>query len=361
MIEWVFTFHSVGTNLFLPVGRQACWFCTAEAVPTIFLIFLCGRGLLTPIRMLLLSLISLFSSGITAHQFLELGFGARATAMAGAYTGVPDDVYAIFYNPAGLRGDKKFDMAFTLSPLPLGASLASCAIKYHLKGIGTLAGGFVFFSTKDIIWDEYGGKIGEFGINDLCILLSYAFAKRDIMVGMTGKGIYSRLCDYTAISPGFDGGILYNPLNFLYIGASLKDVGSGARFYKKRDPPPTSLSLGTSIKFSVKNFLKFLFAFDTKAGLGYTPSWTIGGEMGINLPGGDDSTGSISGVYFRLGYDPIYYFRGETEPGAERVSMGYGVECSIPDMPLLLVFDLVYRDFGYFGEKEHLSFSLTTK
>jgi hypothetical protein len=64
---------------------------------------------------MLIYLIFLFSPGTTAHQFLELGFGARAVAMGEAYTAVSDDVYTIFYNPVGLRTGKDFSNFFTIS------------------------------------------------------------------------------------------------------------------------------------------------------------------------------------------------------------------------------------------------------
>lgn len=311
---------------------------------------------------MLLYLIFLFSPGVTAHQFLELGFGARAVAMAGTYTGVSDDVYAIFYNPAGLRSEKGCNMALIFSTLPLDVSLASGAIKYHFEGIGTVAGGFAFFSTSDIVWDEYGTKVDEFGINDLAIFLSYAFkAKKVFMMGVTGKGIYSRLSDYKSFSFGFDAGILYSLFDIIYLGASLKDVGIGSKFHKERDLAPTSISCGTSIRLSVKDIARFVLAFDTKAGLGYSPSYTLGGEIRIHLPGENNSKQHISGLALRAGYDPMHYFRGESEPGSGGLTTGLGIECTLPKMGFLLLFDIVYRDYGYFGQAEHLSISFVGK
>jgi len=41
-------------------------------------------------------------AGSTAAAFLKLGAGARAAALAGAFTGVPGDPFSIYWNPAGL-------------------------------------------------------------------------------------------------------------------------------------------------------------------------------------------------------------------------------------------------------------------
>ena len=40
--------------------------------------------------------------GTTAAQFLKIGAGARAIGMGGTYTGISNDIYAVYWNPAGI-------------------------------------------------------------------------------------------------------------------------------------------------------------------------------------------------------------------------------------------------------------------
>src|SRR4029077_8125627 len=40
--------------------------------------------------------------GTSGAQFLKIGPGARPVGMGEAFTGVPDDIHAIYWNPAGL-------------------------------------------------------------------------------------------------------------------------------------------------------------------------------------------------------------------------------------------------------------------
>ena len=40
--------------------------------------------------------------GTTSGQFLKLGAGARSIGMGGAFTGIGEDVYSVYYNPAGI-------------------------------------------------------------------------------------------------------------------------------------------------------------------------------------------------------------------------------------------------------------------
>jgi hypothetical protein len=53
------------------------------------------------------------SEGSTSAAFLKIGVGARAVGMAGAYTVVPGDAYAMYWNPAGLAAVPYRTLAFT--------------------------------------------------------------------------------------------------------------------------------------------------------------------------------------------------------------------------------------------------------
>ena len=41
--------------------------------------------------------------GTTAAPFLEIGAGARAVAMGGAFTAIADDPMSLYWNPAALK------------------------------------------------------------------------------------------------------------------------------------------------------------------------------------------------------------------------------------------------------------------
>ncbi len=68
-----------------------------------------------------------------AVTFEDLGFtdrlavGARAAGMAGAFTAASDDVYALFYNPAGLARLRRIDIS-------IGFELSSAEVKSVFYG-----------------------------------------------------------------------------------------------------------------------------------------------------------------------------------------------------------------------------------
>src|SRR5476651_666810 len=51
-------------------------------------------------------------TGTTGANFLKLGIGPRAIAMGNAQVGVADDVYATYWNPAGLSTLKTQEATF---------------------------------------------------------------------------------------------------------------------------------------------------------------------------------------------------------------------------------------------------------
>ncbi len=314
--------------------------------------------------MLIFLIQAFFSPGTGSHQFLEIGFGARAIAMGGAYTAVTDDAYSMFWNPAGSRISKNFGATFSFANLFEDAYLASGAMKFGLKRMGVFSGGFAFFSAKDMERDELGNEYEEFNISDLAIMFSYAYKppKKKFILGVGGKGIYSQLYKYTSYSASLDCGILFNPFKWLYFGSSLREIGTGTNFYNNRDFSPMNLSGGIALKKFILNLLDFTIASDVKASRNNGLEWMIGTEGRLVFYGKEKQrdenkkfkSSEIKSVALRLGYKPGEYFLGEWNG----FSYGFGIEYPLISTNISFKLDMVYINYGYFGEVEHLSFSL---
>jgi hypothetical protein len=81
--------------------------------------------------------------GQTGLNFLDIGVGARASAMGEAFIMVGNDANAIFYNPAGIAQlDGKFDLVASMTDW-------FADIKYHAAGVVMNAG----------IWGNFGFSI----------------------------------------------------------------------------------------------------------------------------------------------------------------------------------------------------------
>jgi tetratricopeptide (TPR) repeat protein len=205
----------------------------------------------------------------SASGFLSTGPGARAAAMGGAFTGLADDSSAMFYNPAGLAGQRG---ALMLEHVPINES-------------GT---GFAFNDGRlDFLGLTYPSRIGSFGfgfyqfaidgiegrtnLSDVATTLSvtqtayfipYAFKYGNWAFGATGKAVTYSLAGYGATGFGADVGVktsLFRDDTFLgrettvTAGAAIRNI-LAPTFTLYEDP--TSIERTTAIGVAMTSFVR---------------------------------------------------------------------------------------------------------
>lgn len=89
--------------------------------------------------------------GKSGFTFLKLSPSARAAAIGDAYTAMATDVYAMFWNPAGLTHVKNFAYGFTYGKWIVESKLMTAAAAYKL---GSLAVGLSIISFKPQEFEE---------------------------------------------------------------------------------------------------------------------------------------------------------------------------------------------------------------
>lgn len=169
--------------------------------------------------------------GITAAPFLEIGVGARAIGMGGAFVGTADDASALYWNVAGIARipDRQFffmhsdwfaDINFEYAGfvLPLGTlgtlGLAVTGVNYGNMPVRTI--------------DRPQGTGEIFQASDLAIAASYARGLTDrFSIGFNIKMIQQRIWHERATGFAFDFGSLFvTGLKGMRIGASLSNFGT---------------------------------------------------------------------------------------------------------------------------------------
>ncbi len=184
-----------------------------------------------------------YEAGGFAGSFLRMGLGARAIAMGGAFTGVPQSAAAGFYNPGGLPFLHRPELAFSGGILSLdrahnfigfasalhpgqgqkGAFDAGFSLGWINSGVSGIDGR-----------DSDGRPQGTFSFSENAFLFSFAMKPFSrVAAGLTAKVLYARMPgvkqDNSALSTrglGLDFGILVNPVQNLFLGAVLQDVRS---------------------------------------------------------------------------------------------------------------------------------------
>jgi hypothetical protein len=282
-------------------------------------------------------------AGTAGAQFLKLGAGARAGAMADSFAAIADDANAAYYNPAGLTQLKGVQLAGAHTSLFQGISYEAVdfAVPFGREAgysRHAVAAGIYYLSVGDIErrTADSTEPIGTFGASDGAYGLSYAHAfDRRLSVGLTGKYIAQNIDSYSARSFALDAGALYqlNPDGNrpVSVAAVIKNAGSKTGGYAagNSDPMPLGMTLAGGWKVFPKKLALDLEATkyrDTDLFV------SLGGEY--THPFSENVSGAL-----RFGYSSL---RKDLD-GLNGMAMGGGIDF------YKATFDFAWQPFGELG------------
>ena len=199
--------------------------------------------------------LSSFGAGGYAGSFLDLGAGARPSAMGGAFTAVSDDATALFWNPAGLAGVSGKQLALSYGEMFLGRKQGCVSFSSGGLGLGLFSYGVGGISRRD----EGGRQQGEFGSCENALLVAYARSLKgegfELMVGGGGKFFYQRLAGHDAIGYGGDVGLLAKvriPFGRFSFGAAFRNLRAKLRWDTGHEEEvPFDVRFGFALSLSV--------------------------------------------------------------------------------------------------------------
>lgn len=175
-----------------------------------------------------------------SNEFLSLGVGAEAYGMGNAVVADVDDANALYWNPAGLVGVKKWaEVSFMHSEYFAGiAKYDYLAVAHAIDDKSALGLGFIRFGVDDIpnttqLIDNNGAinydNISSFSAGDYAFIGSYARTLKipGLSLGGSAKVIYRQVGDF-AKSWGFglDLGLKYKRNEHLSLGVMARDISS---------------------------------------------------------------------------------------------------------------------------------------
>ena len=213
------------------------------------------------LSLILLSQIT-FAQGQAGSLFLTINPGARSNAMGEAQIGVANDVYASYYNPAGLTNlsTKEFSFMHTsyLPNLVDDMSYDFLTFAMPFREGESIGGHFTYLNLGDqVSTDANGNEIGSFSSYMYALNVSYARQiDESSSWGVNGKYFYQELAVINSLDASsgsfavdlgyFKHNAMDNPN--LKLGAVLTNVGPGVSFGDgEEDPLPTRLGLGLSL------------------------------------------------------------------------------------------------------------------
>ena len=199
------------------------------------------------------------SQGTSAFQFLQLGVGARPSAMGETFAGVAGDVNAIYWNPAGLAGFERGELSMTHALWLEDITYSNIAYARPALG-GTVGAAFNILNSGDIQKaDNTGLRLDEkYSMSDKLGILSYARGLGRLALGANLKYISSQLEQESAHSYAVDLGARYTGLRVwdkkLTLGLSVANLGTKAKYVAESYPIAAIVRAGGSLQL-FKNLL----------------------------------------------------------------------------------------------------------
>jgi long-subunit fatty acid transport protein len=174
-------------------------------------------------------------SGSVGAQFLKVGVGARYQGLGEASVATANDVYAMYWNPAGLTNITSSELAFTAIKYPADINLNYVAYAKRFDDFGIIGASATILSMSDqeiTTVDEPGGTGLKYSVSSYAFQLSYA---RELTARLSFGASFKLLGEriYHEKSSGFAmdvGTLLYTGFRSLRIGLNISNMGPEMKF-----------------------------------------------------------------------------------------------------------------------------------
>lgn len=292
--------------------------------------------------------------GTVGFQFLEIGAGARGTAMGEAMVSAAEGVESIFWNPAGLRhmGGPTFYFSYGAWPADISHQFAAFTMRPgFIQGIIGISVTSLSMDPMLLRTATNPEGVGvEFEPGDIALGFTYTRVFTDkFAAGGTLKWVHSGLGDLSVLGEeGLgdfavetlvgDFGTLYDTgFRSLRIGLIIQNMGAEATFYDEPVPVPVTFKFGVSMNMIdtpgqiVKVAAEFKHPADTSEKI------HVGAEYGLN-----------DTYFLRAGYKMGYDEEGFTAGAGARVLVA-GRRLGV---------DYSYVDFGFLGAVHRMALTV---
>ena len=189
------------------------------------------------------------NNGRTAADFLNIGQGARAAGLGGAFTAVAEGPSAAYWNPAGFSGVARSEILLSHFSWyqDLSVEHGAGAIRVNDRlGLG-VAVTYMNYGRIDE-YDANGNIIGELSVYDWSAGVSAGYVVSDqVRAGITAKFINQRLDNYSASAMAADLGVQVSFDRFA-VALMLANLGTGMKFDAVTEDLPAFGRLGVAVR-----------------------------------------------------------------------------------------------------------------
>ncbi|MGB7061556.1 MAG: PorV/PorQ family protein [Candidatus Zixiibacteriota bacterium] len=219
----------------------------------------------TPLKILLILMmfcptaLAETGDGGYAGPFLQLGFGARALGMGGAFVAVADDATGGFFNPAGLVQITKRTFGAFYRKMPQDRRLSYVVYNQPVRDEATIALAWINAGVTDVMGrDSDGNPTGE--ISNYQNAVQMLFGRKIIeqfSVGLTIEYIQFNLANISAYGVGFGVSAMGRPTPELRLGLAVENLGmkyswTSGDYWTRHNPDVLGSSVEEDFPFNVR-------------------------------------------------------------------------------------------------------------
>ena len=246
------------------------------------------------------------NAGTRAMTFLKIGVGAKAMGMGESQVAATDDLYASYWNPAGLTRLQKPQIALMHNEWFAGINHEFVGFALPLGNVGTVGASASYLSFGELQGrDRDGNETTVFRPYDLALILSYARGFGDSLAfGTNAKFLREQIADETGTGIAFDFGGLYTfqevPLS---LGFNAQHVGPRVQFIEEAFGLPFTFRLGVAYRLwseALMLTMDIIRPSDNDVATGVGAAYTIGNILqlrtGYKYKIGGNDLGAMSGL-----------------------------------------------------------------
>ncbi len=311
--------------------------------------------LTNPVRAQLLPILGAQRAGITTAQFLKIGVGARANAMAESFTAVGNDAYALFYNPAGITEFDKSELAIARSEWLVGLKHDFIGGVYHLDAQNSFGVSLISLQSDDMpVTTEFQpyGTGAYFKYSDLALAATYARRMTDkFSFGVSVKYVYETLADVKMR------GVLVDLGTFYWTGLGTTRFAVAVSNFGGQLTPSGSVELvdGTSVSkfqsFSPPTIFRIGFAFEPYQ----DEANKVTTSIQLNHPADNSENLSLGAEY---SYSSTFFLRGGYKINVDEQNYSVGAGVRVDARFALVYFDYAFTPYQRLGDVHRFSLNL---
>lgn len=306
-------------------------------------------------RAQLLPVLGAQRAGITTAEFLKIGVGARANAMAESFAAVGDDAFTLFYNPAGITQFDKTEIAFSHSTWFVGLQHDFLGAVYHLDDQNSIGLSAISLQSDDMpVTTEYAptGTGAYFKYGDLAVAGTYARKMTDqFSFGVSVRYVYETLADVRM------SGVLIDLGTYYWTGLGSTRFAVAVSNFGGQMTPTGSVELvdGTTVSkfqsFSPPTIFRIGFAFEP-----YQDKQNkVTASAQLNHPGDNSENVSLGAEY---SFQSAFFLRGGYRINVDEQKFSLGAGVKIDTKLGDVAFDYAFTPYERLGDVHRFSLEL---